>query len=495
MKIRHGALVALFVLPALVLSMVGGAGASSHREAPLISEDPVADGTDLYAWVVNPTGSPFTAAGSSGSTTTASTTTTAPPAGDSKLVIVSNWIPLEEPASGPNFWKFGDDVLYAIHIDNDGDARPDITYYWRFQTTVKNPGTFLYNDNAITVATNGAGEAVDYPGLNVQQSYTVSEVRDGRRVNTRSGLLTPPVNVGIRSTNTAASYASLSAAANYSFGSDGTRVFAGQRDEAFPVDLGSIFDLGGLRPFNSLHLIPLADAPGVNTTDGYNVHSLVIEVPVSSVVDGDNVVGIWTTAERRQVRVFTNNGARLRHEGPWVQVSRLGMPLVNEVVIPLGKKDRFNASHPRQDEQFLEHVVDPELGKLIPFLYPGANITVPQAPRNDLVAIFLTGIPGVNQPANVRPAEMLRINTSTASGFPNGRLLTDDIVDVSLQAVAGIFCDGDFANPAAGCAGPSFTSPYNVAPNNLLSDGVSGNDMPFLDDFPYMPLPFSGYDS
>ena len=291
MKRRHGALVAVVVLAALVISMVGGAGASSHREAPLISEDPVADGTDLYAWVKDPG------------------------TANARLVIVSNWIPLQEPASGPNFWKFGDDVLYAVHIDNNGDARQDYTYYWKFQTTVKKPGTFLYNDNAITVATNGQGEATDYPGLNVQQSYTVSEVNDGRKTASRSGLLTPPVNVGIRSTNTATSYANLAAAAEYSLGDTGIEVFAGQRDETFPVDLGSIFDLGGLRPFNPAHLIPLPAADGVNTTVGYNVHSLVIEIPVSRLVEGENVLGIWTTAERRKNRIFTGNtGAELNHK-------------------------------------------------------------------------------------------------------------------------------------------------------------------------------------
>ena len=474
-KKRYGVLVAAVVLSAMVMSMVGGASASSHREAPLISEDPVADGTDLYAWVVNPDAAQA----------------------QKRLAIVSNWIPLQEPASGPNFWKFGDDVLYGVHVDNDGDAIEDISYYWRFSTTVKEPGTFLYNNNAITVETNGAGEATNYPGLNVQQSYTLTEVTGGKQTATRSGMLTPPVNVGIRSTNTAASYADLAAAAEYTVGDSGIRVFAGQRDETFPVDLGSIFDLGGLRPLNELHLIPLPAADGVNSTIGYNVHSLAIEIPVARLVDDDDVIGIWTTAERRQNRIFTgNSGDKLKHSGPWVQVSRLGMPLVNEVVIPLGAKDQFNASKPRNDAQFLQYVVDPELGKLIPFLYPGADITVPQAPRNDLVTIFLTGIPGVNQPANVTPSEMLRINTSTASGFPNGRpLVGDDVVDVELRAVAGIFCDGSPAMPEAGCAGATFTSEYDIAPNNLLTDGVSGNDLPFLNEFPYMPLPTSGYAS
>lgn len=475
-RLRH-ALVGVAVLSAMVVSMVGGAGASSHREAPLISEDPVADGTDLYAWVVNPDA----------------------PAAERRLAIVSNWIPLEEPASGPNFWKFGDDVLYTIHIDNDGDSYEDISYYFKFQTTVKQPNTFLYNNNVITVATNGAGEAVDYPGLNVQQSYTLSEVRDGKKGASRSGLLTPPVNVGMRSTNTATSYANLASTAEYMVGDTGIRVFAGQRDEAFPVDLGSIFDLGGLRPapFNMAHIVPLPNAAGVNTTDGYNVHSLALEIPVSRLVEGDEpVLGIWTTAERRKNRIFTgNSGALLQHSGPWVQVSRLGMPLVNEVVIPLGQKDRFNASSPSGDGQFLSHVVDPELGKLIPFLYSPSGIKVPQAPRNDLVTIFLTGIPGINQPANVVASEMLRINTSIASGFPNGRLLTDDVVDTALRVVAGIFCDGSGV-PADGCDGAVLTgSPYNVSPNNALTDGVAGNDLPFLTEFPYMPLPHSGYDS
>jgi len=470
MKRSRTVWVALVALAALVLAMVGGAGASSHREAPMISEDPVADNTDVYAWVRNP--------GTAQST----------------VVLVANWIPLEEPASGPNFWKFGDDALYAIHIDNNGDARQDITYYFRFQTQVKDPNTFLYNNNVITVETNGAGEAVNYPGLNVQQSYTMSEVNDGNRTATRSGMLTPPVNVGTRSTNTVTPYATLAQAAEYSLGNTGIKVFAGQRDEAFPVDLGSIFDLLGLRPFNDAHLIPLPVEAGVNTTDGYNVHSIVLEIPTSRLVDKDEVIGIWSTTERRTNRIYSNNsGEQLSHSGPWVQVSRLGMPLVNEVIIPLGFKDRFNASHPVNDAQFLKFVVDPELGELIPFLYPG--VVVPGEPRNDLVAIFLTGIPGINQPANVRPSEQLRLNTNTESGFPNGRLLTDDVVDVEIQAVAGIFCDGSPSAPEEGCAGPTFTSEYNMPPNNALSDGVSGNDMPFLSDFPYMPLPLSGYDS
>ncbi len=336
---------------------------------------------------------------------------------------MSNWIPLQEPASGPNFWKFGDDVLYAIHIDNDGDAREDVSYYWRFQTSVKEPGTFLYNNNVVTVSTNGSGEAVDYPGLNVQQSYTLTEIRDGRKSTSRSGMLTPPVNVGIRSTNTAASYANLAAAANYTIGDTGIRVFAGQRDEAFAVDLGSIFDLGGLRPFNSLHLVPLTDAPGVNTTDGYNVHSIVIEIPVSRLTEGRRCSG---DLDDRRAAEDPDLHRQRRFDAcstadPGFRCPAWGCPSSTRWSSLWARRIASTQATRVGTVSSSASCNDPELGKLIPFLYPGANITVPQAPRNDLVAIFLTGIPGVNQPDDVTPAEMLRINTSVPSGFPNGR--------------------------------------------------------------------------
>lgn len=454
--VRTRALVILGMATSLFLATLIPAGASSHREAPLITEDPVADSTDLYAFMK----------------------------GDN-LVIVSNWIPLEEPASGPNFFKFGDDVLYKINIDNDGNARDDIVYEFRFKTRINNKDTFLYNTGPITFSDG------KYQNLNMVQTYTVTQVKNGVRKVLKSGLRTPPNRVGPRSTP---DYGALAAKAVYNVGS-GIKVFAGQRDEVFPVDLGSIFDLGGLRPLNGFHAIPgPTDTTGIDTTSGYNVHSIVMSIPKDVVIDDDPVLGIYTTTYRRKYRTYTDGGAKLSHTGPWVQVSRLGMPLVNEVVIPLGQKDRFNASKPKNDGQFLDLVVDPELGKLVPFLYSPSGIQVPTAPRNDLVTIFLTGIPGINQPQNVVPSEMLRINTDLASGFPNGRTLQDDIVDVELQAVAGIFCDSATGDPADGCAGASFSSPFNVFPNNAVTDGVSGNDRAFLNNFPYMPLPHSGYD-
>lgn len=426
-------------------SMLVTADASSHREAPLITEDPVADATDVYAF----------------------TTPDAPNA----VTLVANYVPLEEPASGPNFHKFGDDVLYALKVDNNGDAVEDITYEFRFRTNVQNDETFLYNTGPIT--------GLYDENFNVRQSYTVTEVRNGFRKVLGAGLPTPPVNIGPRSTP---NYNKLAASAVRSL-PGGIKVFAGQRDDPFFVDLGSAFDLLGLRPLNGAHALPLPAEPGIDGVGGYNTHSIAIQVPKAQLTAGDPVIGVYTTASRRQTRVFENgNGAALAHKGPWVQVSRLGMPLVNEVVIPLKDKDKWNASDPIDDAQFLDYVVDPEPGRLAPVLYPVFDC-FPTAPRNDLVAVFLTGLPGLNKPSNpnARPNEMLRFNTSKPSGFPNGRNLGDDVTDTTLKAVAGA------ALPIQQCAGKS--------PNKDLTDGVNSNDKPFLNVFPYVGIPFQGYES
>jgi hypothetical protein len=452
---------------------VGNLWASSHREAPLISEDPVADNTDVYAFV-----SPDT---------------------PDTVTIVANWIPLEEPAGGPNFYKFGDEVLYELNIDNDGDARDDIVYQFRFKTDVQNEDTFLYNTGPITSLTD--------PAFNIRQEYSVTRVQHGIRQSLGQHLSTPPVNIGPRSTP---DYASLAAAAVHTL-QDGSKVFAGQRDDPFFVDLGSVFDLLGLRPLNPAHLIPLPAAAGVDGLKGFNVHTIALQVPKRLLThDGslgsdpgnpNSIIGVYSTTWRRRVRVLRSDrsgdddrdgesGDADAHD--WVQVSRLGMPLVNEVVIPLADKNRFNASDPQDDAQFLPYVLDPEPARLIPVLYPG--VVVPPSPRNDLVAIFLTGIAGLNQPAHVRPSEMIRLNMGFApsatpnrlgllagqnDGFPNGRRLQDDVVDIELRALAG---------------GTPFTPSFNIAPNNILTDGVDANDRPFLTAFPYLPLPAQGYD-
>jgi hypothetical protein len=460
----------------LVLGTVFLARASSHREAPLIAADPLADNTDVYAFV-------------------------SPDATDT-VTLIANWIPLEAPAGGPNFYKFGDDVLYRINIDNDGDARDDIVFEFRFTTRIQNPNTFLYNTGPIS--------SLDDPNFNVRQTYSVTRIDRHRRTLLGADLATPPVNVGRRSTP---NYEVLADAAVHVL-SDGSRVFAGQRDDPFFVDLGSVFDLLGLRPFNPAHLIPLPAAPGVDGLKGLNVHTIALQVQKSMLThDGsagtdpantNSIIGVYSTTLRRRLRVDEGHDegrpgdvegqGEGRHEDneQWVQVSRLGMPLVNEVVIPLGLKDRFNASDPREDSQFGSFVLNPEPARLIPVLYPG--LKVPPAPRNDLVAIFLTGIPGLNQPAKVSPSEMIRLNMAFPpsgapnrlgllagqnDGFPNGRRLVDDVVDIELRALAG-------ATP--------FTPAFNVSPNNLLGDGVNQNDQSFLPTFPYVAPPFAGFE-
>lgn len=459
-KLARLGLPALGLSGVLVAGLLTGASASSHREAPLIAQDPVADLTDVYAFV-------------------------SPDAPDT-VTLIANVIPFESPAGGPNFYKFGDDVLYSINIDNNGDARPDLQYQFRFTTTTANPGTFLYNTNQVT--------STDDPDLNVKQTYSVTEVgRGGRGDDDRRAdegkngrvlgrnLPVPPANVGVRSTP---DYEQNLGAPSVQQLADGIKVFAGPRDDPFFVDLGSIFDLGGLRPLNPAHLIPLPAAAGKDYVAGYNVHSIALQIPASRLTrGGDPVIGVWATTSRRSQRVLRGDGS-VRSSGSWVQVSRLGMPLVNEVVIPLGQKDRFNASKPKDDLQFAGSVLNPELANLIPVLYPG--VTVPTSVdaglglggREDIATIFLTGIQGVNRPMNVTPSEMLRLNTATPSGFPNGRLLSDDVTDVELQALAG---------------GTAFSPDFNHFPNNALTDGVNANDLAFTASFPYLAAPASGY--
>jgi hypothetical protein len=461
MKTRKRWLRALPVLgvAAIAATSLTVVDASSHREAPLITEDPVADNTDVYAFV-------------------------APDAKDA-VTLVGNWIPLEQPNGGPNFHKFGDDVLYRFRIDTDGDATQDVTYEFRFRTKVMNPNSFLYNTGQVT--------SLNDPDLNVRQYYSVWEIKRGISEKLiADNLQVAPANVGPRSTP---SYSALADAATYTL-PGGIKVFAGPRDDPFFVDLGSVFDLAGLRPLNQAHLIPRNAEAGVDGVAGYNTHTIAIQVPKSRILEqGEPTIGVWSSTYRRKSTVLRNDGLQRIVDGPWVQVSRLGMPLVNEVVIPLGKKDTFNNSRPVNDAQFGQFVLDPEPARLIPVLYPG--VSVPPAPRNDLASIFLTGIPGLNQPDDVQASEMIRLNTSVDptpfasqnrlgllagqnDGFPNGRRLVDDVTDIELRALAG---------------GTPFTPQFNVSPNNALTDGVDANDKPFLTRFPYVGLPTSGYEA
>ena len=458
---------------------------SSHREAPEISKDPVADNTDLYAFV--------------------------DPGDSSKVTILANYIPLEEPAGGPNFFQFGDDVLYEIKIDNDGDARADVTYQFRFKTRISNPETFLYNTGPITSLTS--------PSWNMRQTYTVTRVMgrddDGSaRRALGTDLISPPVRIGPRSTPT---YTALANAAIQSL-PGGVTVFAGQRDEGFYVDLGSIFDLGALRPFQNLHLIPLPATGGKDGTKGYNVHTIAIQVPKTdltrdgamptNVMDAKSVIGVWATASRQRGKVRGDDG-EATSAGGWTQVSRLGNPLINEVIIPIGKKDRWNAREPRNDSDFLAYYKDPELQRLLPVLYPGvfANLATligtPAAdrPRDDLVAVLATGIPGGIIPGfqnftGSRIADMLRLNMAIpptaspntigllagdAAGFPNGRRVADNVVAIELRAVAGVTLP---------LVRSSYTADGAAA---LLTDGTS-NAEGYLSTFPYLAHPNEGFE-
>jgi len=507
---------------------------TSHREAPSISRDPVADNTDLYAFV-------------------------SPDAQDT-VTFISNFIPLEEPAGGPNFHSFGDDVLYAINIDNNGDGVVDISYQFQFTTKYTIPGSFLYNVGPISSPTD--------PNLNVQQTYTVTQVKaagppapgpgpgpgpvmppppPGPGMSTVLGIGIPvaPANIGPRSTP---NYAAIAQLAIKALG-NGITVFAGPRGEGFYVDLGSIFDLGVLRPFDSLHAyassvtaaqeypgtkLPPYGYAGVDGTKGFNVHSIAIQVPKTQLTsDGSNptdptspksIIGVWTSASRQKMIMEPStdpmgNEMPGMESGPWTQVSRLGMPLVNEVLTPIGSKDYWNISNPALDSQFLANYTNPQLQNLLPVLYPGVfpNLAtllkepVASRQRSDLVAILLTGIrAGVvtGFPGNYTgalQADYLRLNmaiapevtdnnttSSTArfgilggdfSGFPNGRRVFDNVTAVELRAIAGVTYPLVLKPPA------TFTPD---GPAGLLTDG-STNDLVYLNTFPYLALPHQGY--
>lgn len=399
-----------------------GAAASSHREAPLISGAPQYDNTDTYAFVS--------------------------PDDPDSVTLVANWIPFEEPAGGPNFYPFAEDAYYDINIDNDGDAVADIVYRWTFKTKVRNGDTFLYN--------TGVVNTLNDPDLNVRQTYRLQRIENGKARQVLNEAPVAPSYVGAASMP---DYETLSDEAVVPI-ANGT-AWAGQADDPFFLDL---------RVFDLLYGGDLSEV-GDDTLAGFGVNSLALQIDKDDLTAGaDPVIGVWSTTSRR--------GAK----GKYRQVSRLGMPLVNEVVIPIKDKDRFNASRPADDTQFLDYVTDPELPRLIESVY---GIPAPATPRNDLVQVFLTGVPGLNQPVGVTPSEQLRLNTSIApaadpkrlgvlegdtAGFPNGRRLTDDVIDIALQVVEGEL----------------------VGSPNDLGDAVNTNDKEFRSSFPYLALPSSG---
>jgi hypothetical protein len=447
--------------------------ASSHAEAPLISMDRFADNTDTYAF------------------------RSVEPGREGFVTLIANFIPLQEPSGGPQWFRFDDSVLYEIKIDNTGDGNEDITYQFQFSTQVVNGDTVLGQS---TVNENGVISTLDDADYNMPQTYSVRRVdsstgRRGRLLG--GGFKTPPANIGPRVTPDYE--ANLGQPAVYGLPGGG-KVFAGQRDEYFYIDLGV---------FDALNLRSVGMSGGIDTTKGYNVSSIAIEVPIADLTRSRNipagptapdaVIGVWSTASRRTVQVINNDGSR-NTAGAWQQISRLGNPLVNEVVIPLNLKDAFNSLSPVNDAVAAPFVLDPELARLLAAVY---GITVPPPPRNDLVAIFATGIPvnaitGPNYTTFLSdgvPHEYLRLNVAIpitpiaeinrlgllggdVAGFPNGRRVHDDVTDIALRAVAG---------------GTPFTPATNQAPNNTLGDGVSMNpEGPLLTRFPYLLPPNQG---
>ena len=424
--------------------------ASSHREAPLTAADPQIDNTDVYAFVS--------------------------PDRPNTVTLISSWIPFEEPAGGPNFFLWAEHTNYSIKIDNNGDARPDIIYRWVFTTHYRNPNTFLYNTGAVT--------ALNDPNLNIYQTYDLFRAKHGDTVRLLHDAPVVPSNVGKASMP--GYNADLFDHGSVPFGAAPSYSWVGQSDDPFFLDL---------RVFDLLYGANLSETRD-DTLAGFNVNTLALQVPKSALKGpNDSVIGVWNTASRPSMRV--EGGGKQSFSGRYAQVSRLGNPLVNEVVVPVGLKDYFNASKPRDDAQFLPAVQDPELPHLLNAVYgtavPDSDPNTPGIQRADLIQVFLTGVPGLNQPTDVRPSEMLRLNMAIdpcstkcstlgviggdLAGWPNGRRLSDDIVDIALRAVLGVLL------------------PSHQPLADTIGDGVGSNDVPFNTSFPYVGYPHSGSDT
>ena len=483
MRHRRLTLIAAAVTAALAAALGAvaiGAG-SSHREAPLTSLDPTADNTDVYAYVADDA--------------------------QDAVTLVANWVPFEDPAGGPNFYRFDDRAHYWINVDNTGDGNPDVRYLFQFATKTLDPNSFLYAKPPV--------DSIDSPNLNVQQSYSVTkETWKGDKMTSSNVIAhdvpVAPNNVGPK---TMPNYGALADQAIKPV-QGGGKVFAGQRDDPFFVDLGATFDALTIRNGTG------NAGGGKDDLAGYNIHSIVLQVPKSQVTkdgkgvsgpsDSNAVVGVWSSTDRQRLQASGaavakagkgvkthkgHKGRKAQNDDPskgnkhdFIQVSRLGNPLINEVVIPLGLKDQFNATQPADDaKNYGKFVLNPELARLINVLYPGLN--VPETNRTDIVQALLTGLPGKTQIApNPAAADTLKLNLGVPpaqnasrfgvlggdlAGFPDGRRLGDDVVDIEERVVAGALKGNDVP----------------------LGDGVDQNDKPFLSAFPYLAPPTAGLDS
>jgi hypothetical protein len=506
-------------LVAVAIAVPLGIG-SSHREAPLTALDPTGDDTDVYAFTAKD--DPSTSRNE-----------------EKFLTVVGNWIPFEDPAGGPNFYRFDDRAKYYINIDDDGDGTADIRYEFTFDTHVRDGNTFLYAKPEVT--------SFNDPDLNIAQTYDIARESESGDRKIANDYPVAPNNVGSK---TMPNYTALAEEARLDLNTPGGtgRVFVGQRDDPFFVDLGTTFD--------AIHFRKSVGDQGEGKDDlaGYAVHSIVMQIPeedlkanghgdddgdddhgddddddrdddrgddhgdddrdggdddrdgdgddeeVRESSNGDSVVGVWASTERRELQV-TNRDRE--GKGDYVQVSRLGNPLVNEVVIPLSQKDRFNRHSPRGDaDRFGIYVVEPELARLMNALF---NLGVKTTDRTDIVEALLQGFDGLNRQSG-KPVDTIKINLDTPpsafpgrsrarfgalpnaatgfpagdpAGFPNGRRLEDDVVDIELRVVAGHLL-------------PTTDPKRNTTP---LGDGVDKNDKPFSLHFPYLAEPNSGFDA
>lgn len=467
------------------------ASASSHSDAPLISQDREANNTDVYAFVSTETGH------------------------SDHVTLIANYIPMEEPIDGPYYPRFGDDVLYEIMVDTNGDAKEDLTYQFDFNTIqgAITLHTFLYSTGLIGMPVDPADPSSQYTNLNMPTSYTLTEVRGDRRKHGDKTVLlenarAAPIHVGPKSTGTKTNYEALAAAAVHTIGAspNDIRVFAGPRDEGFFVDLGGC----------CLDLINLRN-PGVDSFSGFNVHSIAIEIPKARLTgagDTDGRIGVWASASRRKTDVLNKDGDPPNDKDRWIQVSRLGNPLVNELLIPLSFKDAYNATHPKKDgDNIANFIVNPGIGgaefTLTPLLvdFVTANLppcNTPKNGRSDLELALLKGIPAgvlgfpgnqdTQQPSGPTSADMIRLNFNVppdktpsplgifeedVSGFPNGRRPGDDVVDIEARVASGAVLH------LLGAA--------NCPASLVVSDNAQANDVPYLDHFPYLGTPHQGY--
>lgn len=482
------------LITGLVLSSAfGAAQASSHREAPFITSAPKVDGTDFYmfrSYEANRAGF---------------------------VTMIANYQPFQDPQGGPNFFQFDANALYEISVDNNGDGKEDLTFQLRFNNTSKKTALTIGGKSVpIPLMYSGPISGVNPAALNVRETYTVDMVKGDRRTGTRTRLANaagvsvfdkPIDNVGDKTFGSTTGYETYANQHIYDVvipGCGTGRVFVGQRKEPFYIAVGKIFDLFNLNPLG-------AETGQKNDLEQKNVSSIALEVPIACLAtSSEPVIGAYTTASVRQGRLINPTPASglnnaTKEGGAWSQVSRLGMPLVNEVIIGLDDKDRFNASKPSGDAQFLTYVTNPAFPAVVESLFPSAKAPT-NFPRTDLVAAFLTGITGLNKPANAVPSEMLRLNTSIAAtplatqsalgvaggdnaGFPNGRRPGDDVVDLSVRVAMGALCVLTTTTDkfAVGCK-PSDAPAGGAA----LTDGVRKTAADFKGSFPYLNTPLPG---